>query len=73
MKRLSYKLLLHKTVELYVTVRGHLYASNLMEKHKQAMAKGIQRAKDLRRELHDTNNHISIRICMVATYCIFFD
>ena len=22
----TYKLLLHKTVELYVTVRGHLYA-----------------------------------------------
>ena len=52
----TYKLLLHKIVELYVTVRGHSYASNLMEKHKQAAAKGTQRAKALRRELHDTNN-----------------
>ena len=52
----TYKLLLHKIVELYVTVRGYLYASNLIEKHKQAMAKGTQWAKALRRELHDTNN-----------------
>ena len=42
-----YKLLLHKIVKLYLTVRGHSYASNLMEKHKQAMAKGTQRAKAL--------------------------
>ena len=34
----TYKLLLHKTVELYVTVRVHLYMpSNLMEKHMQVM------------------------------------
>ena len=52
----TYKLLLHKMVELYLTVRGHLYASNLMEKHKQAMAKGTQRAKALRRELYEINN-----------------
>ena len=47
----TYKLLLHKMVELYLTVRGYSYASNLMEKHKQAMAKGTQRAKALHREL----------------------
>jgi len=49
----TYKLLLYKIVELYVTVRGHSYAANIMEKHKQATAKGTQRAKAFRRELHD--------------------
>ena len=43
----TYKLLLHKIVELYVTVRGHSYASSLIEKHKQAMAKGTQRATNI--------------------------
>ena len=38
----TYKLLLHKIVELFVTVRGHTYTSNLMEKHKQATSKGKQ-------------------------------
>ena len=52
----TYTLLLHKIVELFVTVRGHSYASNLMEKHKQATAKGTQRAKALRRELHDSTD-----------------
>ena len=51
-----YQLLLQKVVELFITVRGYSYASNLMEKHKQAMAKGTQRAKALRRELYDDNN-----------------
>ena len=52
----TYKLLLHKIVELFVTVRGYSYASNLMEKHKQATAKGTQRAKALHRELHDSTD-----------------
>jgi len=52
----TFKLLLHKIIELYVTVRGHSFASNLMEKYKQAAAKGTQRSKALRRELHDTTN-----------------
>jgi len=29
----TYKLLLHKIVELFVTVKGHMYTNNLMEKH----------------------------------------
>ena len=52
----TYKLLLHKIVKLFVTVRGYSYASNLMEKHKQATAKGTQQAKALRRELHDSTD-----------------
>jgi len=36
----TYKLLLYKIVELLVTVRGHTYASSLIEKHKQATSKG---------------------------------
>ena len=52
----TYKLLLHEMVKLYLTVRGHSYASSLMEKHKQAIAKGTQWAKALRRELYEINN-----------------
>lgn len=48
--------MLRKIVELFLTVRGYSYASSLMEKHKQATAKGTQRAKALRRELYDNNN-----------------
>ena len=52
----TYQLPLHKIVELYVTVRGGSYASNQMEKYKQAMAKGTQKAKALCRKLYDNNN-----------------
>ena len=52
----TYQLLLHKIVELYVTVWGFSYASNQMERYKQAMAKGTQKAKALRRELYDNEN-----------------
>jgi len=52
----TYQLLLHKIVELYVTVRGHSYASNLMEKYKQATAKGIQHVKAFRNEVYNENN-----------------
>jgi len=49
----TYQLLLYRIVELYVTVRGFSYASNLMEEHKKTTAKGTQRAKALRRELYN--------------------
>ena len=35
----TYQILLHKIVEAYITIRGNSYASNLMEKHKQATTK----------------------------------
>jgi len=52
----TYQLLLHKIVELYVTMRGHSYASNLMKKHKQATAKGTQHAKAFDNEVYNEKN-----------------
>ena len=52
----TYQLLLRKMVELYITVRGYSYTSNQMEVHKQAMSKGTQKAKALRRNLYDDSN-----------------
>ena len=49
----TYQILLHKIVELYLTVRGYSYCSNLIEKYKQSTSKGTKRAKAFRRELHD--------------------
>jgi len=49
----TYRLLLHKIVEWYVTVHGFSYASNLMEKHKKVTAKGTQPTKAFHRELYN--------------------
>ena len=49
----TYQILLHKIVELYLTVRGYSYCSNLIEKYKQSTSKGTKQAKAFRRELHD--------------------
>ena len=51
----TYDILLQKIVELYLTVRGFSYASNLVEKYKQITSKGTKKSKALRRELHDGN------------------
>lgn len=52
----TYQLLLHKIVELYLTVRGYSYASNQMEMNKQATCKGTQKANALRRDLYEDSN-----------------
>ena len=52
----TYQILLHKIVEAYITIRGNSYASNLMEKHKQATTKGTQRSKAFRNELYNEND-----------------
>ena len=59
MKRLTIKLLaVTQNSRMICNCKGSLYsyASNLMEKQKQAMAKGSQWAKALLSKLHDTNN-----------------
>ena len=53
----TYQVLLYKTVELYLTVRGYSFASNLVEKHKQLTSKGTKKSKAFRRELHDDINN----------------
>jgi len=49
----TYKTLLQKIVELYLTVRGFSYASNLVEKYKQLTSKGTKKSKAFCRELYD--------------------
>ena len=51
----TYQILLCKIVELYLTVRGYSYSSNLVEKCKQSTSKGTKRAKAFRREIHDND------------------
>ena len=53
----TYQVLLYKIVELYLTVRGYSFASNLVEKHKQFTSKGTKKSKAFRRELHDDINN----------------
>ena len=49
----THNLLLYKTVELFVTMRGFSKASAWMEKYKQSVKKTTQLSKSLRRDLHD--------------------
>ena len=46
-------LLLHKVVELFLTIRGHSKASAWMEKYKQINKKSTQHSKSLRCDVHD--------------------
>ena len=64
----TYKLLLHKIVELYVTVRGHLYAS------KRSISKPWPKEHNgLKLYVENCMTPITKHTYLVATYCIFFD
>ena len=52
----THDLLLHKIVELFVTMRGYSKAGAWMEKYKQATKQSTQRSKSLRRDLHDIDS-----------------
>ena len=51
------QILLCKIVELYLTVRGYSYSSNLVEKCKQSTSKGTKRTKAFSREIHDNDSN----------------
>ena len=48
-----HEVLLQTIAELYVTVRGFSFASGWIEKYKQRTKQSTQKAKSLRREVHD--------------------
>ena len=48
-----HEVLLQKIADLYVTVRGFSFASGWIEKYKQRTKQSTQKAKSLRREVHD--------------------
>jgi len=48
-----HKVLLQKIADLYVKVRGFSFANGWIEKYKQRTKQFTQKAKSLRREVHD--------------------
>ena len=51
-----HKILRSKIVDLYLTMRGFLYASMWLERFKQQEKKNTQRSKSLRKELYTSCN-----------------
>ena len=61
------KALLELFVDMFLTIRGFLFASAWMEKYKAASAKTLQKSKGLRKTLFNTEPQKS---AMISKPCI---
>ena len=49
---------LRKAVKKWITIRGHFFARNIMERYKQASKNGTQKSKPLRSKIFTDGNDI---------------